>query len=265
MNKQKNIFFSNYKKIVGNCKSFITEFSDAFYFRRSCMFCKKIIEKDFFGDFKSSTFFCESCFNRLIKPNVLSSLVSDRCTSCGRPLISREHLCTECLENPEHLENLNGIVSVFSYEGWGRNFLLEWKVREERGLAYFCSEVFAYIIRKKFSDCVCVPVPPRRGKIRKKGWDQITDVCNILEQNFGIPISSCLKRNSCFEQKKLDRLHRFSNMKGIISYTGQSVKTKKTAIIIDDVITTGATLDSCAEVLKENGYNYVYGLTLFYD
>ncbi len=63
-------------------------------------------------------------------------------------------------------------------------------------------------------------------------------------------------------QKKLDRKERLENMKGRIYL---KTAPPKIALIIDDVITTGSTLEVCSEVLKEGGTEKVYGLCLFYD
>jgi len=107
-----------------------------------------------------------------------------------------------------------------------------------------------------------VPVPPRSGKIRKTGWDQVEYLAKLLENDSNYPVIRCLKRLKSKSQKELGRKNRQTNMKGRI-IAKKSIP--QTALIIDDVITTGSTLDACACALKEAGAQTVYGLCLFYD
>ena len=66
------------------------------------------------------------------------------------------------------------------------------------------------------------------------------------------------------QQKKLGRLARHTNMRGAIAVKG-TIAVPQKAIVIDDLMTTGATLEACADALKAAGCGKVYGLTLFFD
>jgi predicted amidophosphoribosyltransferase len=111
-----------------------------------------------------------------------------------------------------------------------------------------------------------VPVPPRPGKIRSGGWDQVEYLARLLERNSasgkGLSVDRCLKRLPSISQKELGRENRRSNLRGRIIPVRQ---VPHTAVILDDVMTTGSTLDACAAALKEAGAQIVYGLCLFYD
>ena len=111
-----------------------------------------------------------------------------------------------------------------------------------------------------------VPVPSRPGKIRKNGWDQVEYLAKLIEKKHArygnFPVNRCLKRLPSKSQKELGRENRKTNLKGRIVTVKQP---PKTAIVIDDVMTTGSTLDACASALKEGGTQTVYGLCLFYD
>ena len=112
-------------------------------------------------------------------------------------------------------------------------------------------------------DAVIVPVPPRPLKIKELGWDQVDYLVKKLEKKHKeINVSRILKRRKSKVQKELTRTERLNNLKGRIYLQNNA---PKTALIIDDVITTGSTMEVCANVLKENGAQKVYGLCLFYD
>jgi len=108
-----------------------------------------------------------------------------------------------------------------------------------------------------------VPVPPRPGKIRKTGWDQIEKLSELLRQLRQAPeILSCLQKKSSQTQKKLDRINRKTNLKGRIFVRG---KVPRECILFDDVITTGSTMNACAAALKLAGAEKIFGICLFYD
>jgi ComF family protein len=112
-----------------------------------------------------------------------------------------------------------------------------------------------------------IPVPPRPGKIKEQGWDQVEYLAQALEKGLGragqeIRACRCLKRLPSKTQKELGREDRLKNLQNRIILTQ---KPPQSAIVIDDVITTGATLDACASVLKAGGAERVYGICLVYD
>jgi predicted amidophosphoribosyltransferase len=114
---------------------------------------------------------------------------------------------------------------------------------------------------------VLVPVPPRPGKIRKTGWDQIDSLGKGLAKAYRknhspyLPVHQCLKRLPSPSQKALNQEDRRTNLLGRI----RCVKPIPPEVILfDDVITTGSTLNACAAALKTGGARQVYGICLFY-
>jgi len=185
------------------------------------------------------------------------------CGMCGRPLISEMNFCLPCRNGKERA--YDRLWVLFPYTGMYRRLLAAYKFHKTPGLANFLAEKIPGIIggNPELKDAVIVPVPPRPGKIKQTGWDQIDCLVKKLKKtDRGLTVSRCLKRKKSRVQKKLDRSERILNMRGsIFAHKAAPL----TALIIDDVITTGSTMEACAAALKEAGTQKVYGLCLFYD
>lgn len=164
------------------------------------------------------------------------------------------------------LTSIDRIISLFPYDAVGQDALVSWKLRGKRSL----SRVFAECLARSLEfdagirDMTIVPVPPRPKKMKEKGWDQIQELTRYLSHTHNVQVNNCLCRTSAFQQKKLGRTARFANIKGTFIVKDRS-SVPETAIVLDDLMTTGSTLDACAETLKSAGCGKVYGLTLFYD
>ena len=126
---------------------------------------------------------------------------------------------------------------------------------------------------KLINEKIIVPVPPRKGKIQKNGWDQIDELCTYLNYRYGYTVLNILERNTVQQQKKLNREKRLETIKSAYSlvqnkeFIKQLNKTEgklpESVVLIDDVCTTGATVESCAEILKSAGISKVNVVTLF--
>lgn len=210
---------------------------------------------------------CVSCMGVLTRTATLVFSEKGRCLKCGRPLVSKQEICSECGKNL-YFSYLDRAFPLFPYQGWGRNFMTSWKLSEERNLVFFPAGILGIIIRMFYSGFIIVPVPPRKGKLRSTGWDQIADLCRILKRVYGLESCRALRRTNYLQQKKLDRLHRINGLKGKIEVSGKGRKKigkGSRVLLIDDVMTTGSTLETCAEVLKGLGAGRVEAVVLFYD
>ncbi|MDR3171393.1 MAG: double zinc ribbon domain-containing protein [Treponema sp.] len=192
-----------------------------------------------------------------------------RCALCGRPLISEQGRCLSCRER-EGTYHFDRVMTLFPYTGAYRTLLRAYKFGKHRALGNFFQEKLiqglslfpASLLRTS----VWIPVPPRPGKIKQTGWDQIEYLARLLErtpqQERGLPIYRCLKRLPSQSQKELSGENRKTNLLGRIRCTK---KVPPEVVLFDDVFTTGSTMDACAAALKERGAEQVYGVCLFYD
>ncbi len=210
---------------------------------------------------------CPQCIQKLSESEFLS-----RCKVCGKELISEIELCSAC-RNEKILQNVDLAFPLFSYRLWKKNLLFAWKTEEKRVLSpLFASFIFNKIQQIEFLEkekIPIVPVPPRPGKIRRKGWDQIDELCFYLRNLYGVKTLNVLKRLTRFQQKKLTRTHRLEQIKKAFVLKNQKEIKKflksppQKVILIDDVMTTGSTLEACAEELKKGGVKKVIVITLF--
>jgi predicted amidophosphoribosyltransferase len=157
-------------------------------------------------------------------------------------------------------------MPLFSYRLWRRELLFLWK---GRGVRLF-TPLFGGLIEKAWPEmcmdskkCVLIPIPPRPGKIRDKGWDQVEDLYRYLEYRRCIPVARLLCRRSKKQQKKMLGLEgRMENARA--SYVLRPLaRVPPHIVLLDDVRTTGATLEACAALLKAAGALSVQALTLF--
>jgi predicted amidophosphoribosyltransferase len=139
---------------------------------------------------------CTDCADRLVPES------GERCPHCGRPLVSELDLCAECRERPAPA--YDRARALFRYGGTARSLLVAYKFGAGRAAAFFIADLIREELRLVAGEAVAVPVPPRHGKLKRVGWDQVELVARRLERS-GTQVSRCLRRLPSRSQKELDR------------------------------------------------------------
>lgn len=190
-----------------------------------------------------------------------------RCSVCGTELVSEIDICTRCRSSPL-LSHTDGVVPVHPYRFWKKDLLFMWKTEGMRQLSPLLARLASKVMACEFcanGKLPLVPVPPRPGKLRRVGWDQVDELCRYLSAWHGFRVLRVLERTSVVQQKKLDR-------RGRLDALGTAYVLKKDAflddipeavVLVDDIMTTGVTIETCARCLKEGGVKTVYAFTLF--
>ncbi len=228
----------------------------------SCLCC---------NGFSSSVPLCKSCQEQYLFrwiPSVDEAGKLLRCNTCGVELVSEIDICTRCRTEPV-LMHVDKVLGVHSYRLWKKDLLSLWKLHGVRQLSSIFASLVSQVIRSEFKgkdDLPVVPVPPRPGKISKVGWDQVDELCEYLAKVHGHKVYRLLQRTTVTQQKELNRNDRLATL-------GKAYQVKKNAfdkhplpsevVLLDDVMTTGATIESCSSALKCAGVDKVYALTLF--
>ena len=221
---------------------------------QTCMLCGGRVHPD------AEWPLCGSCALQLRNERAADAR-RERCAVCGKPLISRHGRCTRCRASSYEFDT---VYPLFRYADDVRLLVLAYKSGGRRSLSGFFAEDLAEVIAARFRGRVVIPVPPRPGKLRRKGWDQVEAIAAILERKHGIPVLRALARSAAAEQKVLNLEERAANMRGTIRLvTGMVVPADP--VLFDDILTTGATLSACAACLKSASATRVDAVTIAAD
>ena len=231
------------------------------FFPQGCALCGKPLFRDsFYG-------LCKNCRNSLAIPEAERG----RCSVCGQPLVSEQGTCLPCRDGPEC--SFDRLIALYPYMGKYKKVLGKFKFTRRLSLGNFFAEKILegldFLLKNEEpTEFYLVPVPPKPGKIKHSGWDQIDYLARLLRNDSihkKAPVKLLLKRLPSVSQKELNKENRLQNLKGKIIVKDTSGFIPKTAVLFDDVYTTGATLDACAAALKSAGTERVYGICLCYD
>jgi ComF family protein len=194
---------------------------------------------------------CQECRDRL------SPILGDRCAKCGMRLISERVSCTRCRHTDYSFESNR---AVFPHSGPARELLARFKFEGRSRLAVLFADMAAREMDELRAALPIVPVPPRQGR---RGPDAMELVARRLQGDHGRRVLRLLVRRGGAEQKSLDFIQRRDNLLGKIalrSPPGDAIP--PCILLMDDVFTTGATLDACARTLRDAGCRVVYAMTL---
>lgn len=208
---------------------------------------------------------CKACRDRVTQFEPFFS--ERRCKKCGKILVSERGVCSECRVNTEK-SSLDAVFPVHMYRLWMKDLLFTWKTDGQRTLTPFFAEIVYQAFRTIEENSAegfdgIVPVPVRPGKLKEKGWDQIEDLCTVLSRKYGLKILPVLERCAGVQQKTLNREERKGKLGASYVLKPSAVLSGKRFLILDDIVTTGSTMEKCAAILRENGAEGVSGLLLF--
>jgi ComF family protein len=156
-------------------------------------------------------------------------------------------------------------VAAFAYDGSARRALARLKYagasRVAGPLAAVARPAFDRLLAVS-GHAPLVPVPLHVERIRTRGYNQAMLLAASLARSRGLPVAELLVREHATErQHRLDRAARLRNLRNAISVR-PDVPLPRVAIVVDDILTTSATLEACATVLRLAGVVEVYGFAI---
>lgn len=190
---------------------------------------------------------CEVCRNALKEKR------TNICKICGENW--PYGLCPYCKKSLHHFDMQR---SLGPYRGTLGIAINKMKYRGERWISVSLGRLLAQSLEELMPADLLVPVPASRKSLGKRGYNQALDLAKEVSLNLNLPFVDILRKEDRHEQKTLGQSTRWENLVGSISVTGNLDLQGKRIILIDDVQTTGATLDEAARVLKIEGAKRVH-------
>ena len=186
----------------------------------------------------------------------------NKCIICG--VEGFLGICSKCKSEIKRVHQQEEIMAYGYYGGVLKKLILNLKYHK----SFIAGKVLAdllcqIIIEKKLSiDCICY-VPISKDSLKKRGFNQ----CSVLAKNISsildIPVIDCLvKVKETKEQKLLGKEERMKNILDAFKIKNKEKLFKKNILLIDDVYTTGATINECKKNIEKCNINKIYLLTI---
>ena len=216
-----------------------------------CLICKEVIREELSQNFKASV--CSDCWDNLEIEE------KQFCPECKVELENSQlHNCSAYLNKVYALgvfdENFQALIHQFKYKG---------KISVGKRLGQRLAEELR---RQNLSDFIyLIPVPLHPARKRERGFNQSEILCEALARdlNLQFPQNILSRIKNTKDQTKLSIEERKQNVAGAFQVNDkQKILHDKKIILVDDVITTGATLNECARVLKQAGAKEILGITI---
>jgi len=205
---------------------------------------------------KWGTLLCDRCFR------LIDFKATQTCPIC-RKISENGKTCRSCRSRSQ----LTGVMIFGEHKGVIKKMIWEYKYGFIKELADPLSEIICLKFKKFIEEKkpILTFVPASKKRMKWRGFNQSELLALEIGKRSRLEVVCLLsKDNDSKSQVGLSRKERLKNMKGKFSFTGSRVKNKR-VIIIDDVYTSGATLEECALILRKNGFREVYGLVLTRD
>jgi len=210
--------------------------------------------------YKNTSPLCGACADKLKQPGPLI------CRRCGRVLSSGGAYCFACRGSKADKYKCKIIRSAFIFNEPVRRLVHALKYRQNVALAKYMggqmASFFPRISELKNVNYV-VPVPLFARRLRQRGFNQSELLARVVAEKLNLPLDtvSLIRTRDTGSQTKLGREARERNMQGAFKCVAPEKVKGKIILLIDDVCTTGATLESCAVALRNAGARRVVALT----
>jgi ComF family protein len=226
-------------------------------FPSRCILCRQTVNRamvDEFGINKPGlnhhVELCADCYER-------QPFNSNCCVRCALPLAidnAENTLCGRCITS---LPDFDYAYSLFRYEDDIIGLVHQLKFSEKITYARSIGELLLSkvntepMLKIDLPDCL-LPVPLHVSRLRQRGFNQSIEIARIISKKLKIPmeLNSVIRQRSTESQTGLNAKQRKKNIKGAFSVTGKI--NYRHVLIIDDVMTTGSTVNELASLLKKN-------------
>lgn len=198
--------------------------------------------------------------------NILKYIYPPKCGICGK--LDKEYLCKRCqkmLENEtiwEIKQNVNPyiffqeFISIFKYQGIIREKIIDYKFNEK---SYLYKTFVNFLLKNQkvfekiesYDKIIPVPISSKRKK--ERGYNQSLLIAREISKKTEIQLQlDCLvKTRNTIEQSKLNKQEREKNAQNVYELKNKEIIKNKKILLLDDIYTTGNTVNSCCKILKQ--------------
>ena len=213
-------------------------------------------------------------------PFVLNLIYPPTCGICGK--LESSFLCKKCEKQLESQakfqiqenENINNYFQehlyIFEYQGMIRKMILNYKFNDK---PYLYKTIVNFLLKnEKFFQILksydtIIPVSISRKRRKERGYNQSELIAKEIAKKIEIDYNNqCLfKTKNIIEQSKLNREERQKNIQGVYELYNQEMLENKKILLLDDIYTTGSTVNECSKTLKQAGTRKIGVLTIAKD
>ncbi len=187
---------------------------------------------------------CSICYSKL-------SFSYNKCCYCNSAISNNSNVCGLCVKKSKYFEN---IYFACLYQDVIRKLIYDYKFNGQTDLSKFLANLiyqYTLIKNKNLEDSIIIPIPIHRYKLFKRGYNQTSLLGKELFKLFNCHINNNVlaKSKNTLQQVGLDQKQRINNLTNSFEVKNIHLIKNKHIILLDDVITTGATINECAKIL----------------
>lgn len=235
------------KKVLSLFKNFLLDV----FFPAFCINCGK-----------EGSYFCQDCFS------LIDVLKRQYCPFCSQPKVVLDaRTCSSCRKS----KTLSGLYCAVPYD----NFIVKKLINQFKYAPYIkelsrplSSLITAHFINladlPNFNNFVLIPIPLHKKKLKKRGFNQAEELAKELSGVLGIPVFNnvLIKTKQTPAQVELKKEQRQKNIKGAFLCQNPELISDRKILLIDDILTTGSTIEECARVLQDAGAKEIWGVVV---
>ena len=199
--------------------------------------------------------FCPKCLSEV------KVFTGNHCLFCGKPIPFSQKICQKCHGSPLIITDLS---SWAEFEGPLREAIHHFKYQQDIGLGdYFCGFLISLIIKRNWQFDLVVPVPVSKSRLKSRGYNQSELLSRPIARYFRVDhtTKALIRVKETESQFSLSVAERNRNMED--AFFGFPAKLNgRRVLVVDDIITTGATMNQCAKALLQAGAKEVYGVSV---
>lgn len=219
--------------------------------RVSCIVCDGELDHDTVGCI------CDECDKSL--PKTYSHI----CEKCGESLDSLANFCLNCKKSIKRYFKV--ARAPFMYDGQIIKLIHNLKYNNCQYLGSYLSEILVDEYKKNNFDVdIVMPIPLNPKRLKQRGYNQAFLLCHKFETDLKLPVdtTSLIRKVDTPTQTALSKEERKHNLEGAFQVVDKKVIKGKKILLIDDVYTTGATLEEASKTLLKAGAKEIYCLTV---